>query len=233
MEASISEDVLPRHGVVDPRFTVEVSCTTGAAATSDRAPERPAGGAHGGFTAALLAGEAAPSLSREAARFATGLSLAALYGAALGARGGLTSIAAHAAGVPLAILATSALGVPALYIVLALFDAPIDLARAGSAAARGAASAGLVLAGLAPAAALYVVSSDSEGVARLTGALGLAIGGWLGLSAFRGELGAAVAEAPLAKRALARLALAGFGVFAVALAVRIWSSVLPLFGGAS
>lgn len=185
------------------------------------------------FTATLLRGDGRLTVRSEVTRFATGLGLAALYGLALGAREGGSALLIHAAGVPLALLLIAALGVPALYIVLALFDAPIDPARAASAAARSAASTGLVLGGLAPAAALFVVTSDSREAAALAGALGLAVGGVLGLRAFLRDIGEVTSRSGGVTRFVSGLAFGGFTVFATALAIRVWFAALPLFGGAS
>lgn len=185
------------------------------------------------FTGALLAPAESFSLSREAARFATGLGLAALYGVALGARHGGAAIFRHAAGVPAAIAAVSCVGVPALYIGLALFDVPIEPTKVASSAARSAAATGLVLAGLAPAAALFVVSSDLPRAAAIAGMIGLAIAGLIGLKGLLRELHGALSEARAATRATAELALVGFAIFAIALSMRIWWSLLPVLGGAS
>src|SRR5580658_634135 len=62
----------------------------------------------------------------EARRLATAASLAAVFGVALGLRHGGLSLASGAAGAPLGILAVGALAAPALVILLALANAPID-----------------------------------------------------------------------------------------------------------
>lgn len=182
------------------------------------------------WTASLLADEGEFSPSREATRFVVGLGLAALYGVSLGARQGGRAFFAHAAGVPAALLAISALGVPALYIVLALFDAPIEPPRVITAATRAAARSGLLLAGLAPAAALFVVSSDRAETAAVAGGIGLLVAGAISLHRLLRELRGALESAPLTTRTTAGFALVGFGVFAIALAARIWWATLPLLG---
>jgi hypothetical protein len=203
------------------------------AAASEDTPADPPRLLPASWTAALLSDQGDFSVAREAARFGVGIGLAALYGVSLGARQGGRAFFAHAAGVPAALLAVSALGVPALYIVLALFDAPIAPPRVASAAARAAARSGLLLAGLAPAAALFVVSSDRPETAAVAGALGLFVAGALGLHGLLRELRGSLKDAPLTTRATAGLAFLGFGVFAVALAARIWWATLPLIGGAA
>src|SRR4051812_50147698 len=72
------------------------------------------------FTHSLLAEDADFSPRREAARFGVGLGLASLYGLSLGTRQGGKAFFTHAAFVPAALAAVVALGVPALYIALAL-----------------------------------------------------------------------------------------------------------------
>jgi hypothetical protein len=185
------------------------------------------------WTASLLSDQGDFNVKREAARFGVGIGLAALYGVSLGARHGGKAFFAHAAGVPAALLAITALGIPALYIVLALFDAPIEPPRMIAAAARAAARSGLLLAGLAPAAALFVVSSDRAETAALAGALGLFVAGALGLHRLLSELRGSLQHAAVTTRATASLAFLGFGVFAIALAARIWWATLPLIGGAT
>ncbi len=166
-------------------------------------------------------------------RALVGVGLAALYGLALGAREGGAALLTHALGVPAAIVAVIGLGLPALYILLALFDAPLSVEKAMAAAARGVASAGLALAGLAPLAALYVVTSGSAEGAGVAGALGLGLGGALGLRHLVSTLRAALAQADSATRLLATGAQIGFALFALVLAWRVWGALLPVVGGAS
>lgn len=183
-----------------------------------------------GWTSALLQADAdALGLARRAV---SGAGLSAVYGVALGARDGATSMLVHALGVPAATLAVCALGVPALYIVLALFDAPLSPRAAVAAAVRGCASAGLVLAGLAPLAAVYVVGSESAAGSALAGSAGLALGGLLGLRHLVATLREALERSDSATRLLATVAQLAFGLFAVLLAWRVWAALLPLIGGA-
>jgi hypothetical protein len=183
------------------------------------------------LTASLLAEEEVFSPRREASRFAVGLGLAALYGVSLGTRQGGKAFLTHAAFVPAALAAVVALGVPALYIALALFDAPIEPPQAIVAASRATARTGLVLAGLAPAAALFVVSSDAPGSAAGSAIVGLVVAGAIGLTRMVGDLHGALDKAPAATRAKADFVFLGFAVFAVALSARIWWAALPLLRG--
>jgi len=213
------------EGVEDP-----APAATPAARSADATRPTPES-----WTAVFLAPAAVEEvdLRAEAARFATGAGLAALYGLALGARDGGAALLRHALGVPAALLAVAGLGVPALFIALALFDAPLDPSRVAAAAARGSASAGLLLAGLAPAAALYVVSSEDGSAAALAGAFGLFVGGLAGLVRLLRELGRSAGWGSGSARVGTGLAFAVFALFATALAARVWWSTLPLLGGAS
>ncbi|APR83502.1 Hypothetical protein A7982_08851 [Minicystis rosea] len=184
------------------------------------------------WTSNLLARDAAFSLRREATRFGIGLGLAALYGLALGARQGRLAFVAHAAGVPAALLVAFGIGVPALYIFLALVDAPLDIAVMGAAATRATATAGLVLAGLAPSAALFVVTSERPGAAALAAGVGLAVGGAFGLGNVVCDLRRSIEKARATIRLAADVAFAGFGLFAIVIALRVWMSLLPVLGGA-
>ncbi|AKF06121.1 hypothetical protein [Sandaracinus amylolyticus] len=169
-----------------------------------------------------------------ARRGAVGLALASIAGLAMGAREGVLSMAVHAAGIPLALLAVVALGVPSLFVLLALADAPLDPRSTAAAAARGIGASGLVLAGLAPAIALFVVTSESTDAAALTTRAGLALAGVVGLGHVLREIVRALGDADLRTRAIAIGGLAGFAVFATALATRVWGALLPvLLGGAS
>lgn len=167
-----------------------------------------------------------------ARRAAAGAGLSMAYGVALGAREGGFDLLLHAVGVPSALLAVTLLGLPALYIVLALFNAPLSLRRAGSAAARGIASAGIVLAGLSPLAALFIVTSSSDNGAAIAGGLGLCVGGALGLRHLGSTLSEALREADSATRVVAGCAQLGFVFFATLLAWRVWGALLPVLGGA-
>ncbi|WP_437720329.1 hypothetical protein [Sorangium sp. So ce861] len=210
-------------------------------AAAERAPSAAAGAAaaepaaragHPGWTASLLAERQAADLRQDLARFGVGVGLASLYGLALGARQGGASLVQHAAGVPAAMVAVACLGVPALTIVLTLFDAPLDPARALSATARAAAATGLVLGGLAPAAALFVVTSGAHETAAMMGLIGLAVGGVMGVRVLLHDLGAVLRpdRGPLTWSGTTA-ALLGFAGFAVALALRVWWGTLPILRG--
>lgn len=183
------------------------------------------------WTARMLdAGDDAPA-GELAIRMLGGLALSSAYGAAMGMREGGLSIAEHAIGTPAALAAITVLALPALYIVLALFDAPIDLRRLVAAAARGWATAGIALAGLAPAVALFSMTTVAPWAAAAIAGVGLLVGGGLGLRVLLAGVRDAMREADSATRVLSHLVLGGFAIFAVVLAARIWGAVLPMFGG--
>jgi hypothetical protein len=165
-------------------------------------------------------------------RFGIGMVLAASYGLAVGTRDGGLSILKHAVAVPLAPLAVAMVGVPALLIVLTLFDAPVSPTAAFSAASRGAAATGLVLGGLAPAMALFVTTTTTRPGAAISAGLGLILAGIFGLRAFLRTIGTPIRDADALPRTVSGFALAGFALFATALSARIWWSTLPIFGGA-
>jgi hypothetical protein len=121
--------------------------------------------------------------------------------------------------------------VPALLIVLTLFDAPVSPSAALSAASRGAAATGLVLGGLSPAMALFVTTTSSRPGAAISAGLGLILAGIFGLRAFMRTIGSPMRQAPALARTIGGFALAGFAIFATALSARIWWSTLPIFGG--
>jgi hypothetical protein len=176
----------------------------------------------------LLAPERA-DLARDARRFAAGLALSSLFGLALGLRFGALSMAAHAAGVPVAFLAVALLATPAFFVGMLHGGFDIDARVLASSMARGSATAGMVLAGLSPAIALFALSAEESTSLGLLAAVGLALAGVLGQrSMFRSLPEAAGLHG--ARFLLFRIA---FGSFAAVLAARIWWLVLPVFVGQS
>ena len=186
-----------------------------------------------GWAEQLIRPDAEAGLPALVRRGVSGLGLAALYGLAIGARQGGALLLAHAVGVPLGLLLLGVVGAPCLFVFLALFRANIDGAILAGAFARGVSSAGLLLAGLAPAAALFVVSSATPQAASFAVLFGLVLGGGLSLARIVME----ILRGVWASGSLSRLAafgiVGGFAFFAVLLEARIWSAMLPVLGGAS
>lgn len=171
-------------------------------------------------------GEGAPSVL--VGRALSGLGLAALYGLAIGARQGGASLVHHALGVPFGLLLVVLLGTPSMFVFLSLCKAHIAPRALAATTARGIASAGLLLAGLAPAALLFVVSSETPQAARGTVALGLLLGGGLSLARTTLSILREAAGGSLASLVGGTGVALGFATFAVALAMRVWTAVLPI-----
>lgn len=164
-------------------------------------------------------------------RGATGLGLSAFYGLALGARQGGRALLVHTVGVPLGLALVVLASVPSLFVFLTMSRAPIDGRALASATVRGIASAGVVLAGLAPAAALFVVSSETPLAAKSAVVFGLLLGGGVALVRTTWDVLRTAARGPAAPLG-AGLAI-GFAVFTIAVAVRVFGAVLPILGGGS
>lgn len=201
--------------------------------TGPTAPAAHSGEDLGGWAQQLIRPDAAATPFELARRASIGLGLAALYGLAIGARQGGALLVAHALGVPLGLLLLGVVGAPCLFVFLALFRANIDGQVLLSAFARGVGSAGLLLAGLAPAAALFVVSSATPQAASFAVLFGLVLGGGLSLARIVWD----IFRSAWAGGSLSTMAAFGitgaFAFFAVLLEARIWSAMLPVLGGAS
>lgn len=172
------------------------------------------------------------SAAQEFARLGAGLGLAALYGLALGARAGGISLFQHALGASAGLAAVGVLGVPALFVLLALVNAPVSPSAMLSAGARALASAGFVLAGLAPSAALLAVTIEAPEAAALVTRAGLTLAGGIGLVQLVTAVRAMLAHLPREAGLKCNALLFGFCVFAVMLAARVWYS-LPILQGAT
>ncbi len=177
--------------------------------------------------------DSAPVWFGELQRLLLGAGLACLFGAALGLRSGGTSIALAALGAPTGLLAVAAVAVPAFAIVLALANAPVDLMDLARATTRASVRGGLLLAGLAPAVALLVVTCEDAITVSIAGFGALAIAGAVAASSFARDLRPPFAAAPTATRVILGFALPAFLVFAAVLAARVWWLALPVLTEAS
>ncbi|MCA9627128.1 MAG: hypothetical protein KC766_05665 [Myxococcales bacterium] len=185
-----------------------------------------------GWAARLIAHDPEISGREIARRVVVGLGLSSLYGVALGARVGAQSLFQHAAGVPLGLILVALVGAPSVFVFLSMCRAAIDGRAIAASVARSVASAGLLLAGLAPAAALFVVSSETAGAAAGAVTVGLWLGGGVALARMLADV-LRQGFAGKAESALGALAVAGgFALFAIALATRVWGALLPILGGA-
>lgn len=180
----------------------------------------------------LPSAEASNDARRDLARLASGLGLSAVYGLALGAHAGGLSLLRHALGAPLGLLVVAAVSAPALFVRLALIDAPLRAPHMLAAVAQGTFATGLVLAGLAPAAAMLVVSIQSSAASAALGGLGLLLAGGIGLVNVFVALDRHLEQGSMTQRSRAWLSIAVFALLSCALAARTWHSWLPLFGGA-
>ncbi len=169
---------------------------------------------------------------RELLRLAGGLGFAALYGLALGARSGGISLLGHALAASAGLAAVGVLGVPSLFVIFALLDMPVSPVAMLAAAARALGSAGFVLAGLAPSAALLVVTIESAGAAAFVARAGLVLGGGIGLYQLVSAIRRMLSQLPLGVRFKSNLLLCAFCVFAILLAARVWYA-LPILQGAA
>ncbi len=167
----------------------------------------------------------------EGRRLAVAIGLASLFGMAVGLRAGGVALATHAFGVALGILAVCGLAVPALAIVLALVNASVDALGLARATSRAAAAAGLLLAGLAPGAALFALTVEDAISVTLVGIGGLTLAGVLGMRSFVRALGPQLHGSDGRARRLSMVALPLFLVFAAILGARIWWVMLPIVRG--
>jgi hypothetical protein len=182
--------------------------------------------------AGSVAGGATPQAwAREGQRLAVAIGLASLFGGAIGLRLGGAAIVTHAFGAALGIVAVCGLAVPALAIVLALVDASVDAFGLARATSRAAAAAGLLLAGLAPGAALFALTVEDAITVTLVGAGGLVLGGVLGMRSFVRALTPQLDGSDERARRLATVAVPLFLVFAAILGARIWWVMLPIVRG--
>ena len=181
---------------------------------------------------ARLISPEAQGVTQELARLGAGLGLAALYGLALGARSGGVALLQHALVASAGLAAVGVLGVPALFVLLALVNAPVSPSALLATAARSLASAGFVLAGLAPSAALLAVTIDSPDAAAFVTRAGLTLAGGIGLFQLTSSVRAMFAALPPEQRLRCNALLFGFSLFAIMLAARVWYA-LPILQGAA
>jgi len=118
-----------------------------------------------------------------------------------------------------------------LFVLLALVNAPVSPAAMLSASARALGSAGFVLAGLAPSAALLVVTIRSGSAAAFVTQAGLLLSGGIGLYQLVGAVRRMFLGLPLGLRMKGNALLLAFCVFAALLATRVWCA-LPVLQGA-
>jgi hypothetical protein len=158
-----------------------------------------------------------------------GTFLSAIFGLAVGARYGALSMAVHAVGVPLGMLAAVGLSAPAAAIAFSHFDLPVDLSALWRGAASALYTAGRALSGLAPGALLVTVTCETPLGAALTAIAGLTLASVLGARRLWNAVGSG---APIFGDALWSYCML-LGLFLVAglIAARSWWLLLPMLGG--
>ena len=168
------------------------------------------------------------SWAAEGSRLLLAIVLASLFGVALGLRSGGLSIALAALGAPAGIAAVAAVAVPAFAIVLSLANAPVEIMDLARATSRASIRAGLFLAGLAPGAALLVVTVEEAVTVTVAGFGALMIAGGIAAASFATDLRPRLAGAPRATRIVMSVAMPVFLLFAAVLAARVWWLALPM-----
>jgi hypothetical protein len=166
-----------------------------------------------------------------ARRALLGVALASSYGLAVGLIGGVGSMARHASWAACSLVMVVGMAVPALHVLLALFDLPVAPMQTAERASHALFRTGLVLAGVAPAVALYAATTDADVVVRL-GLLAFRGACALGLSGFVLHMLALVNTRDSQVRFAGQVALAGFVWFCIALTGRI-AYRFAVQGGAS
>jgi hypothetical protein len=184
--------------------------------------------AHRWLGTAGTSSSSSSSWSLEGQRLLLAVALASLFGLALGLRQGGASIALAALGAPAGVAAVAFVAVPAFAIVLSLANAPVDLMDLARATSRASMRAGLFLAGLAPGAALIVVTVEDAITVTVAGLGALLLAGAIAARSFAGDLRPQLAAAPRATRAVMSLAMPAFLLFAAVLAARVWWLALPM-----
>ncbi len=166
--------------------------------------------------------------SLESQRLLLGVALSSLFGLALGLRRGGITIALAALGAPAGIAAVAFVAVPAFAIVLSLANAPVDVMDLSRATSRASLRAGLFLAGLAPGAALIVVTVEEAVTVSIAGLGALLLAGAIAAQSFASDLRPKLAATSRGSRAVLLLAMPAFLLFAAVLAARVWWLALPM-----
>jgi hypothetical protein len=164
-------------------------------------------------------------------RLGAALALSAAFGIALGMRAGGLGLPRHGAGVPLGLAVVALIVAPAFLIGLLHIGLRISAQKVADALSRAAAASGLMLAALAPLAALVVVTSETGIWAAAFGWLGLSLAGALGLRQLARDLAPLLAAEPAGRRFQAWSAATCFGLVSALLAARVWAAALPVLEG--
>lgn len=178
------------------------------------------------FTTRLV-GYAPGATTLDILRTLTGAALACVFGAACTLGGLRFGQGAQLFELALPIVLFAGAYSPSLYILLAVTGHDPDPAAYRHATAQGSAATGLVLAGLAPAAALFELAQGDGASRDLAIALEVVGCGVAGLIGYRTFAAGVRDSLPEGDRGVASsLLLAGFLLLATALSARIWIGAL-------
>jgi hypothetical protein len=134
----------------------------------------------------------------------------------------------HGVGVPLGLAVGVVLGTPAFLVGLLHVGVKIDAAGVLAIAARAVATAGLVLGGLAPLAALVLVSSEEAWGAAVFAWIALLSAGALALRSLGRGIRELLGTAPSERRFAGYAIALAFALVTALLAVRVWTMTLPV-----
>lgn len=169
-----------------------------------------------------------PDVAQAMRQLAGGLVLSTVFGAAMGARFGLTESVSCALAAPSALLGLACFAAPALYIAMAHSGAEVPALLVARATSSCVETTGRVLGGLAPAMWLLSATLETDVMTRAAYAAGFAMAMWLGLRTLRQGLTRALVDAP---RLPSLLVVYTFSGFCWLLAGRLWWAASPLLSG--
>ncbi len=173
-------------------------------------------------------------VAREMLRVVSGLSLSAIFGAAIGARGGFASALIHAMRTPVVVAAVVALAVPALWVGVTYFGGKLAPSQVARLAGIVTAKIGLLLAGFAPIALLYVATSDSVFSRSAVALVPLAVGAIFGVRDAANRVWDNTTGDVNGTNALGVVAVIGaYSLFALVLGLRLAFRLLPVLTGGS
>ncbi|HEY5960580.1 MAG TPA: hypothetical protein VIV60_28700 [Polyangiaceae bacterium] len=193
------------------------------------------------FQPPLLAGDpgtrltTSPSTSSAPAltSLGQGALLCASYGVALSIGTDKGHVLGLALAVPFTFAASIALAIPSLFVVLALLEAPMELADLVDYAVRAFRNCARVLGGLAPTVLLLSTSIADRHLVHLIGYGGLVLAAALGAYRIMSDAREALRTAAALPQLRHTLVLFAFVGLSFEIAARFWAASLNLFGGLS
>ncbi|MDH5671061.1 MAG: hypothetical protein OEZ06_02870 [Myxococcales bacterium] len=158
------------------------------------------------------------SLTRSALRALTGLGLASAFGIAMGPWSDVSTIAGQLTALWKARGSIVPMALPALYILLALLDAPLTASQLLRRATRALFGTGLLLSGFAPVVALYAMTA-TPGASAVVSFLSLYLCGGIALMRLCAHCARDLRAAGAVVSGRLGLALGGFMLLSWALAL--------------